>query len=578
MRRVAVVLLAVAAVAAGIPERAAARECGLPDAAPMWIDFVDSPFWQVFAKPGVVASVVDEILPPKLRAAGVPTVRLDLYLRNRVGTPTAPFDPETVVARAHRLFDFTVLNTACATPTIVENELFGAHLATPWSETNQRYRENVLLFLRTLAGRGAKPVLLINSSPFIASPTAVQWWRDVAQVADIVREDYVPANVAYGQGPDRANRSIRQAYRRDMAELMSLGIPSRKLGIMISFSTTRGYGGRNGLEPAHAWFRVAKWYALSARTVAAELKLGHIWSWGWQWWSEAERDDDKAKAACVWLWARNPRLCNGPRAAGKEFVASRIEGQIRLPAGVHCRFGPNSITESAIRSLTRVTGERSAAVSTLFARLITDRAAPVTRARVVAAERAVIAQRFGGSRGAYTAALARVHATPALARGILADELRRADIQMRLGSRAPGGAAVREFYTAYPEVLVRRVRVTPAPPWLNGRETGMALSSLAPPQVFRIPSDREVSLRTILGSFSVTALGQAARLGSQPFAAVAPAIRSALASFSRGEAFERWLRGRQKEELRTATCRRDELPAPGFVELSTLLPFLSLTG
>ncbi len=250
VRKLLVVLVAAAVAAAAFsPGRAEARECGLPDTTPMWVDFVDSPFWQVFARPGVVAAVADAILPAKLRAAGVPTVRLDLYLKKRVGTPTAPLDPATVVANANRLLDYTVTNTACATPTLVENELFGAKLATPWSESYQRYRDNVLLFLRTLAARGAHPVLLLNSNPFVASPAAAQWWRDVAAVADIVREDYVPANIAYRLGPARGNRAIRQAYRRGIDSLTGLGIPSRKLGIMISFSTHVGYGGRNGLEP-----------------------------------------------------------------------------------------------------------------------------------------------------------------------------------------------------------------------------------------------------------------------------------------------------------------------------------------
>jgi hypothetical protein len=579
VRKLLVVLVAAAVAAAAFtPGRAEARECGLPDSTPMWVDFVDSPFWQVFARPGVVAAVADAILPAKLRAAGVPTVRLDLYLKKRVGTPTAPLDPATVVANANRLLDYTVTNTACATPTLVENELFGAKLATPWSESYQRYRDNVLLFLRTLAARGAHPVLLLNSNPFVASPVAAQWWRDVAAVADIVREDYVPANIAYRLGPARGNRAIRQAYRRGIDSLTGLGIPSTKLGIMISFSTHVGYGGRNGLEPAVAWYRVAKWYALSARSVAKELGLGHIWSWGWQWWSEAERDPDKARAACVWLWARNPGLCDGTRAAGKGFVASRTEGQLRLPASVECRIGRNAITDNAIRQLLRVTGDRSVAASAILARLVMSHAAPIGRGRLAAAERAVIAQRFSGSRSSYAAALGRVHATPAVARAILADQLRRAQIEGRLRGRRPTGAAARAFYAAYPEVLVRRVRATPGPLWLDGRTEGLALSSLAPPRVFSLAAGRPTLIRTILGSVRVAALGSPFSLGSRPFRAVAGAIRTALSSFARGDAFERWLERREREALASASCRRDVLPPTGFIDLTALLPFLSPTG
>ena len=75
--------------------------------------------------------------------------------------------------------------------------------------------------------------------------------------------------------------------------------------------------GPRGLQPAVAWYEVTKWQALAAREVARELGIGSIWSWGWEAYSAAERDPEKAGAACVWLWTRDPKLCNGPRAVRK---------------------------------------------------------------------------------------------------------------------------------------------------------------------------------------------------------------------------------------------------------------------
>jgi hypothetical protein len=576
VRKVLAVALALAAVAAVAPGRASARDCGIPDTTPLWVDYVDAPFWPVFAKAGVVTAISDTILPGKFKDAGVPTMRLDLYLNSRVGQPSAPLDPAKVVEWANKLFAFSVENTGCATPWIVENELFGANLPTPWSDTNQRYRANVLLLLRTLAQRGAHPVLLINSDPFVASPDAAAWWRNVAAVSDIIREDYVPADLAFGRGIVLGNRTLRQTYRRGLPNLLAIGIPPEKLGIMISFSTVKGYGGRNGLQPASAWYRVTKWYALSAKTVAAELHLGSVWSWGWRWWRPEERDPAKAKAACVWLWARDQRLCNGPRAAGKDFVPSLTEGQLRLPAGVHCRIEGKQITTASVFELTRRTGDRNLALAVSLARLVVERTVRVSAASIRDAEQAVIAQRFGGSRSAYQDALSRAHVSVPLARRIIAEELRKARIELGLRPRPVTSAAVRTFYDEYPDVLARAVRVKPAPLWLNGRSRGIALSSLAPPAVFSIPAGRAVSVRGLDGVYRVTALGPASPLASIPRGAVSGGIRAALATQSRGDAFHRWLEEQERVALRTAICLRDELPEAGGADLSALAPFLSL--
>src|ERR687885_1853163 len=117
VRRLLLVLVALAAVAA-LPGRArAAGECApLPAKKPVWIDFADGsvPFWQTFAKPGIVAAAANLIFPPKLRAAGAQTVYFDLHLNKRVGTPNAPADPSTIVARANKFYDYAAQSMDCA--------------------------------------------------------------------------------------------------------------------------------------------------------------------------------------------------------------------------------------------------------------------------------------------------------------------------------------------------------------------------------------------------------------------------------------------------------------------------------
>src|SRR5437588_12233619 len=97
VRRFILLLLALTAVAA-LPGRARADgECApLPAKKPVWIDFADGsvPFWDEFARPGVVAAASNLLFPPKLRAAGAQTVYWDMYLNNRVGTPGAAAHPK----------------------------------------------------------------------------------------------------------------------------------------------------------------------------------------------------------------------------------------------------------------------------------------------------------------------------------------------------------------------------------------------------------------------------------------------------------------------------------------------------
>jgi hypothetical protein len=57
----------------------------------------------------------------------------------------------------------------------------------------------------------------------------------VAQVADIVREVYLPATNIWPLGPVLDNRFVRQSYRSAITDLTSMGIPANRLGIMLSF-------------------------------------------------------------------------------------------------------------------------------------------------------------------------------------------------------------------------------------------------------------------------------------------------------------------------------------------------------
>ena len=152
-------------------------------------------------------------------------------------------------------------------------------------------------------------------------------------------------------------------------------------------------------------------------------------------------------------------------------------GQIDLPAGTRCMLGDAAVTTNQIGELARVTGDAELALSSLYGRLVESRFAAASGADVLAAERAVVRERFRGGRGAYLAALTRDRATVGVARGVLADEVRRAALQSRLQAPAPTATEVERFYGTYAPVLAREVEISPAPSWLpNGR--GVVLASL----------------------------------------------------------------------------------------------------
>jgi hypothetical protein len=584
VKRLGVVAATVVALALvggkGAPAQELQADCNLFTSTPTWLDFADGsvPFWNLFARPGVTALASNLIYPPKLRAGGARTAYFDLYLNRRVGTPTAPADPATVVERANKFYEYAAQGMDCSNPVIAENELFGSWLAVPWSPTNAQYRANVLLFLQTLRSRGAQPWLLVNAKPYTAG-AAGDWWHAVADVAGIVREVYFPAPLIYRQGPILGSRTLRTAFRNGILDFTKIGIPTSKLGLFLGFQTTKGTGGREGLD-AKAWFRTVKWQALAARYVARDMKVSSIWSWGWAEWKTmpGEHDPAKPKAACVYLWTRDSRLCNGPAAAGKGFNKSRTEGQLILPHGLRCRLGKTAVTWSAINPILKLTGDPEVAFSNAFARAVEQQAAHVTYGDILAAERSIVAARFSGSSSAYRSEIADARTSLSVARSVIGDELRRARIESRFRVAAPGARAVAEYRENYGDLQARLVEAKAETQWLGGRRRGYALASTAPPQLMGLASGRWSALWSPLGTVQVRPLGPPKPLASVPFASVRGSIRAALIGQAREEHFPVWLTAAQKAAFPEAICWRDQFPELGEVDLTNYLSFLALTS
>lgn len=574
-------LIAVSLLLAGSASGASAPApyagtCGIPSTQPVWFEFGQQYLQPIFGKPGVVVGTSTGDWPSQMRALGAATVYFDLNLKNRVGTPTAPTATSTMQDRAQKLYAFAVTQMGCSTPVVVFNELSGPGLVTPWSDTNAQYRANVLALLQDIAALGAHPVLLIPAAAYTGGD-ALTWWQQVSAVAEIVREIYVPASATSKLGPILGNRDLRNSYRNAVTNLTSIGIAPNRVGLMVSFATTVGFGGRNGLSPSSAWFQVAKWQSLALQQVAAETGIASVWSWGWGRWSAGEQDPEKGHAACVWMWARSPTYCDAPAQLGPAFDASLTEGQLSvLPAGAQCLIGKRTLSNVAISQLEALTGDRETAYSALFERLVESDSQPVPTSAVLGAERAVILQSFGGSRAAYVSALAQAHASVPVARGIIGDQLRRAQVEPTLSGGTPSAADIQTFYESYPDLSVRLISSKPTPSWLGSKSQGFAISQVAPDRVFTLQLGKAATLETSEGSFRVKPLDDAVPLGAVPLKKATPAIAAALRGFRRGDAFEQWTVSKQRGVLNSAICARDDLPQPSAADLTSYLPFLRL--
>ena len=112
-------------------------------------------------------------------------------LRRRIGTPSAPADPAPVSSARTSSTIRGGLDALLPAGDRAERA-FGANTGDLWSPSNALYRGNVLLYMRTLAARGARPALMISTSPYTGGE-AVEWWREAARYGDLIREVYFKA-------------------------------------------------------------------------------------------------------------------------------------------------------------------------------------------------------------------------------------------------------------------------------------------------------------------------------------------------------------------------------------------------
>jgi hypothetical protein len=103
-----------------------------------------------------------------------------------------------------------------------------------------------------------------------------------------------------------------------------------------------------------------------------------------------------------------------------------------LPPGVSCTFAAGHVRTADVDGLAAVIHDRHGALSAVFSGVSLRSAAQVSSTDVLAAEQQAIDLSFGGNRRAYLEALTRSHATLAVARSVIRDELRRRSIGQTL--------------------------------------------------------------------------------------------------------------------------------------------------
>ena len=185
--------------------------------------------------PGVVGAASNFIVPPQLRAKGAKTVYFDLYLNNRVGTPSKPADPSTIQARADKLFDTRGHVVGLRPPADRrERALRRADCRRRGRRRPRSTARTCSRYLQRLAERGARPFLLLSNRPYTHDEAADDWWRRRRQGRRPRPGGLLlAARRSRKQGAVAGSRRLRATMRTRMEDLIQIGIPTNRLGMML---------------------------------------------------------------------------------------------------------------------------------------------------------------------------------------------------------------------------------------------------------------------------------------------------------------------------------------------------------
>ena len=274
MKRLGVLVAAALALALagghGAPAQQLQANCSLfGGKAPLWLDFADGsvPFWNLFARPGVTALASNLIYPPKLRDAR----RADRLLRP-VPEPARRHDRARLPTRRRSSTRRTSSTTTPPVDGLLESgdrgeralRVVARRAVVEDERAVPRERAPLPADARGSAARSLGCSSTRRRTPTAAPATGGGRWP--TSRASCARSTSRPRR---STSRGRSAAAARCGRRSEAASSTSrkIGIPVSKLGVFLGFQTTKGSGGREGLE-AEAWFRTVKWQALAARYVA----------------------------------------------------------------------------------------------------------------------------------------------------------------------------------------------------------------------------------------------------------------------------------------------------------------------
>ena len=388
-------------------------------------------------------------------------------------------------------------------------------------------------------------------------------------------------HLAGPEGPLQARPGAREPLdaeghaRPDLALLRDRH-PGGRVALELQFQSAAGQGGRQGLQPRAAWLEFVKLEALAAKQVAAETKIQGVWSWGWPSFSVAgQRSRQGRRRMRLSLDARRRSSATARSSRASRSTPRSRRGRSRLPPACAARSARAPILKADVGRTAALTGDLGSAASALLQRAVLRAQAPVDPATVLAAERAIIRDRFGGSGSRYRAALARAAALgPRRAR----DRRRPAGARPRQGA-LPAEAAVEHEVARVPDDLRRHTRVASSPRARTRRGSAAPRAALRSRRSRPKRSSRSGRASSGRSTRSTGASG-CARSGprcrcmrSRPSSA-ANVARAVLGRFAKDAVYDRWLRTQQQALLANAVCARDDVPTTGDIDLTAWAPFL----
>ena len=312
LRQLLLIASAACLVAALAPSVAAACPLG---PAPVWSEYAGFgikgyPVESVLSRPNVTLAVGTDSWAQDYEADGARTVAWHMHLSRVIGAPRQPASRAAVIRRVPGLVQHARANSSCDPPWLVLNEMLAARLPEPLTRAQLRYRENLYVLARELKERGVHVVVLLPRVP-LSKTRYKSYWRRLSWKADLVYEAYAfRSRTAISRGEAGGRRYMRELWLDAMGRLRPFVVAPSRMGIMIPFWSRHPVSGRVGLSDT-AWFRLTRMKVQAVKAVAANKRLGTVFSWGWGTNpTSGERDPDKPKTACIYLNERDPALCD----------------------------------------------------------------------------------------------------------------------------------------------------------------------------------------------------------------------------------------------------------------------------